>query len=246
MTEDKDIIADLTKKDYKEILDIYAKSLSQLKEREQYFLKSKDAFLNMLEDVSESYKKLEDLFIKLITVIINALDAKSSWTKGHSENVAKYAEQIAKEMGIDEDGIKNIRLAGLLHDIGKIGTYDYLLDKPTKLTGEEFEIVKKHPAQGAKILEGIEQLKAEIPLIRHHHERVDGKGYLNGLKGEKIPLGARILHVADSYDAMMSDRPYRPPMGTKYAISELEKHKGTQFDPQVVDAFLRVLKKSLE
>jgi putative nucleotidyltransferase with HDIG domain len=160
--------------------------------------------------------------------------------------VAKYAEQIAREMGIEEDEIKNIRLAGLLHDIGKIGTYDYLLDKAASLTEKEFEIVKNHPEQGVTILRDIKKLKKIIPLIRHHHERINGRGYPNGLKGEEIPLGARILHVADSYDSMTSDRPYRPAPGKEYAISELKKHKGTQFDPEVVDAFLKVLDKLQE
>jgi putative nucleotidyltransferase with HDIG domain len=198
----------------------------------------------MLEDISESYKELEDLFLKLILVMVNALDAKSPWTKGHSERVSMYAEQIAKQMLIDEDEIKDIKLAGLLHDIGKIGTYDYLLDKPGRLTTEEFDIVKKHPDQGADILKEIKQLRNIIPYIKYHHEKLDGNGYPHKLKGHKSPLGAKILHVADSFDSMTSDRPYRPAPGIKYALSEMDKYKGTQFDPQVIEAFLEVLKNS--
>lgn len=235
-----------SEEDYSELVDIYASTINKMKIREIDVQKGRDAFLNMLDDITESYKELEDLFINLITTMVNALDAKSPWTKGHSENVAKYAELIAKEMGLDEDGIKNLRLAGLLHDIGKIGTYDYLLDKSTGLTDKEFEIVKKHPAQGAKILEGIKQLKDIIPLIRHHHERIDGKGYPDGLKGEEIPFGAKILHVVDSFDSMMTERPYRPAPGIDYAKSEFKKHSGSQFDPQVTEAFLRVLDKLQE
>ncbi len=208
--------------------------------------KSKVAFLNMLEDIHESYKELEDLFLNLVSTIVNALDAKSPWTKGHSVRVAKYAEDIAKEMGLSEKEIQDLHLAGLLHDIGKIGTYDILLDKPGKLTNEEFEIVKKHPVQGAKILQKIKQLKNIIPIIRHHHERIDGRGYPDGLKGEEIPLSARILHVADSYDSMTADRPYRAAPGKEYAISELKRCSGTQFEPYVVDTFLRVLDKMYE
>jgi putative nucleotidyltransferase with HDIG domain len=230
--------------DNNELIEIYASSINDLKARELRAQKGRDAFLNMLEDINESYKELEDLFMKLILVMVNALDAKSPRTKGHSERVSMYAELIAQEMLIDADEVRNIKLAGLLHDIGKIGTYDYLLDKPGKLTEEEFEIVKKHPAQGAEILKEIKQLKDVIPLIKYHHERFDGGGYPNKLSGKKIPLGARILHVADSFDSMTSDRPYRPAPGIEYALSELEKHKGTHFDPRVVDAFLRVLKKS--
>ncbi len=227
-----------------DLIDIYASSINEMKSRELRAQKGRDAFLNMLEDINESYKDLEDLFLKLIVVMVNALDAKSPWTKGHSERVSMYAELIAQELMFDADDIKNIKLAGLLHDIGKIGTYDYLLNKPGKLTRDEFEIIKKHPAQGAEILKHIKQFSEVIPFIKYHHEKLDGKGYPNNLKGAKIPLGARILHVADSFDSMTSDRPYRPAPGLDYALSELHKHKGTQFDSDVVDAFLKVLKSS--
>lgn len=226
-----------------ELIDIYTTTLNELKSQAVNAQKGRDAFLNMLEDVNDSYKELEELFLKLILVMVNALDAKSPWTKGHSERVSMYAEQIAKELLIDQDEIKNIRLAGLLHDIGKIGTYDYLLNKPDKLTMEEFDIVKKHPVQGADILKDIKQLNEIIPFIRYHHEKLDGNGYPEKIRGEKIPLGARILHVADSFDSMTSDRPYRPAPGIEFALSELEKYKGSQFDQDVVEAFLNVLKK---
>ena len=196
---------------------------------------------NTQQKLQDSEEELDSLFMNFVKVMVNALDAKSPWTKGHSERVASYAEQIAKEIGIEEDEIKDIRLSGLLHDIGKIGTYDYLLDKPSKLTEEEFDIVKKHPAQGAAILKEIKQLKDIIPLIKHHHERIDGKGYPDGIKGEEIPFCARILHVADSFDSMTADRPYRPSPGREYAISELKRCSSTRFDPLVVEAFLRVL-----
>jgi putative nucleotidyltransferase with HDIG domain len=234
---------EISHEDDSDIIEIYANSINELKARATNAQKGRDAFLNMLEDLGESYKELEDLFLKLVSVMINVLDAKSPWTKGHSERVSTYAEQIAEEMLIDEDEVKNIKLAGLLHDIGKIGTYDYLLEKPGRLTDEEFDIVKKHPAQGANILKEIKQLKAIIPYIEFHHEKIDGNGYPYKLDGSKIPLGARILHVADSFDSMTSDRPYRPAPGTEYALSELEKHKGTQFDNEVVSAFLNVLNK---
>jgi len=232
-------------KEHRELVDIYAHAVNDIKAREQKAQTGREAFFNMLEDINESYKELEQLFLKMIRVMINALDAKSPWTKGHSERVSLYAEQIAREMQIDSDEIKNIRLAGLLHDIGKIGTYDYLLDKPGRLTPEEYEIVKKHPAQGAAILKDIKQLTDIVPLIEYHHEKIDGTGYPYGMEGEKIPLGAKILHVADSFDSMTSDRPYRIAPGIKFALSELHKHRGTQFDTTVIDAFLKVLEKQI-
>ncbi|GBE04328.1 MAG TPA: HD domain-containing protein [Nitrospirae bacterium] len=226
-----------------DLLEIYAASINDLKTRGIEAQKGRDAFLNMLEDINESYKELEDLFMKFIVVMVNALDAKSPWTKGHSERVSIFAEQIAMEILMDEEEIKNIKLAGLLHDIGKIATYDYLLDKPKGLTNEEFEIVKKHPIQGVNILKEIKQLSEIVPLIRYHHERMDGNGYPDKLSGSHIPLGARILHVADSFDSMTSDRPYRPAPGIKFALSELKKKSGTQFDKRVVEAFMSVLNK---
>ncbi|MBI4850126.1 MAG: HD domain-containing protein [Nitrospirae bacterium] len=228
---------------HKELIEIYASAINDIKKRQIKAQTGREAFFNMLEDLNESFKELEDLFLKLVRVMVNALDAKSPWTKGHSERVSMYAGQIAKEMMLDDDEIKNIRLAGLLHDIGKIGTDDFLLDKPGALTREEFEVVRKHPAQGAEILKGIKQLKDIVPLIKHHHEKLDGTGYPDRLNDGQIPLGAKILHVADSFDSMTSDRPYRPAPGTEYALSELHKYKGKQFDPAVVEAFLRVLEK---
>lgn len=206
--------------------------------------KSRDAFLNMLDDVSDSYKELEKLFIGLVKAMVNALDAKSRWTRGHSERVAFFATKIAEGARMNQDQVKRIHLASLLHDIGKIGTYDVLLDKPERLTTEEFEVVKKHPAQGYEILKGIKQLRDIIPFVRHHHERIDGRGYPDGLKGEEIPLGARILHIADSFDSMTADRPYRPAPGREYAISELKRCAGTQFDTEISELFLRILEKS--
>jgi putative nucleotidyltransferase with HDIG domain len=229
--------------DHGVLIDVYAEAINEMKAREVKVQMVRDAFFNMLEDVNESYQELEELFLKLIRVLINVLDAKSPWTKGHSERVSRYAEAIAREMGLDDDEIRDIKLAGLLHDIGKIGTYDYLLDKPGKLTREEYELVMKHPAQGAQILKGIKQLEDILPLIHYHHEKLDGKGYPNGLHGNQIPLGARILHVADSFDSMTSDRPYRKAPGVEFALAEFEKFKGTQFDPHVVDAFMKVLNK---
>jgi len=218
--------------------------ITENKEKENKLISSRDAFLNMLKDLDFSYKELKNLYDGLILSFVTAIDAKSPWTKGHSERVTQYAMQIAGEIGLSNEELERLKLSGLLHDIGKIGTYDILLEKPGKLTDEEFELVKKHPRKGAEILSHIQQMTDVIPGVLYHHERYDGKGYPDGLKEEEIPLYARILCVADCFDAMTADRPYRPAPGKEYAISEFRRCSGTHFDPQVVEAFLNVLNKS--
>ncbi|RJQ15095.1 MAG: PAS domain S-box protein [Nitrospiraceae bacterium] len=189
------------------------------------------------------YKDLQQLLINTISSLISIIDAKSPWTKGHSERVTGYAVEIAREMGLKEKDLNHIRLCGILHDIGKIGTFDGLLDKPGKLTDEEYEIIKKHPEKGAEIIAPIKQLNEIIPGVLHHHERYDGNGYPLGLRGSDIPLCASILAVADSFDSMTADRPYRKAPGKEFAISELKRCSGTQFSPEVVEVFLKVLVK---
>ncbi len=178
-----------------------------------------------------------------IKVLALALDARDHYTHGHSQQVTEYAVDIAREMGLSFKEIDIIRDAGVLHDIGKIGIPDAILLKPGRLTEEEYAEIKKHPVIGKKILEPVNCLADKIPLIYHHHERIDGKGYPEGLEGDNIPLGARILAVADAYQAMTSDRPYRKALPSLIAIEELKRYKGRQFDPDIVDAFLRVLKR---
>lgn len=217
--------------------------ITDLKNKEEKLIQSKDAFLNILKDVHTAHNELQKLYQGLVVSFANAIDAKSKWTAGHSERVTNYALAIAKEMGVDGGNLELLRTAGLLHDIGKIGTYDAILDKPGKLTGEEFELVKRHPLQAEMILSPIKGLEEVIPIIRSHHEKLDGTGYPDGLKGDEIPLLSKILCVVDSYDSMTSDRPYRPSPGREYAISELKRCSGTQFDHKVVEAFLRVLEK---
>lgn len=190
---------------------------------------------------SRLYEELQELLINAITSLASAIDAKSPWTKGHSERVTMYAVEIGVRMGLGEAELESLRLAGLLHDIGKIGTYDVILDKPSRLTDEEFALVKKHPERGCEILSPIKQFKNILPAIRHHHERCDGTGYPDGLKGGDIPLHARILCVADSFDSMTADRPYRPAPGIEYAVAEFERCKGCQFDAEVVEAFIGII-----
>lgn len=192
----------------------------------------------VVQKLEEKVRELEDLYLTLIKVLVNALDAKSPWTKGHSERVAAYAVRTARSAGLDVGRLGRLRLACLLHDIGKIGTCDSLLEKPAILTDDEFAIVKRHPDKGVEIITDIRQFSDLIPVIRHHHERFDGSGYPAGLSGEDIPLLARILCIADAYDAMTADRPYRPAPGRGFAVGELRRCAGSQFDPQLVEAFL--------
>jgi len=185
-------------------------------------------------------KDLDDLFIGTIRSLSEAIDAKSKWTAGHSKRVTEIAVSIGKEMGLDEATLKRLELAGLLHDIGKIGTYEEILNKPGRLTPEEQAVMREHPGKGADILKHIKQLKDIIPGIRNHHEYYDGTGYPDGLKGTAIPLFARILSVADTVDAMAADRPYRKGRDASFITEELKRCSGTQFDPAMVEAFLKI------
>ncbi|OGW06390.1 MAG: hypothetical protein A2Z59_11145 [Nitrospinae bacterium RIFCSPLOWO2_02_39_17] len=182
---------------------------------------------------------LEGLFIGTVKSLSSAIDAKSKWTAGHSERVTKFAIKIGKGIGFSEKELRDLELSGLLHDVGKIGTYESILDKAGKLTDEEYAIIKRHPGKGAEILLAIKQMKDIIPGVKYHHEFYNGKGYPDGLKGENIPLTARILCVADSVDAMSADRPYRKGRPMDEIIAELKRCSGSQFDPKIVEIFLK-------
>ncbi len=180
---------------------------------------------------------------KLARALALAVDSKDSYTRSHSQTVATLCAVLGAELGIEGARLKQIRLAGLLHDVGKIGIPDSILKKPGKLTDKEYAEMKRHPQLGGEII-----LAAEMPVearwVRHHHERIDGHGYPDGLSGREIPLESRIIHVADAFEAMTSDRPYRDAPGELFAIEELKRHAGTQFDAEVVEGMLRVLNSS--
>jgi putative nucleotidyltransferase with HDIG domain len=184
---------------------------------------------------------LEELFMGTIRSLSSAIDTKSKWTAGHSERVTKYAMQIGREMGLRENELKNLELGGLLHDVGKIGTFETILDKQGKLTDDEIKLIRQHPAKGAEILSPIKQLKEIIPAVKYHQEFYDGSGYPEGLKGEAIPLFARIVGTADAIDAMSADRPYRKGKPMDAVVEELKRCSGIQFDPKVVECFLRTV-----
>jgi putative nucleotidyltransferase with HDIG domain len=190
------------------------------------------------------YESMKRDQISIIRALSSTVDAKDHFTLGHSQKVSEYSLKIAEAMGLPERDVENIKYAALLHDIGKIAIPDDIIKKPTKLTPEEFEKVRKHPVIGAMIIKEIESLAPMVPIILHHHERYDGKGYPDGIKGDAIPLGARIVHVTDAYDTMVSARAYRDMIPQELAVSELRKNAGTQFDPAVVEAFITILRKN--
>jgi len=189
------------------------------------------------------YESMKKDQISIIRALASTVDLKDHYTLGHSQKVSEYSVIIAEDMGLSERDIETIKYAALLHDIGKIALPDDIIKKPSRLTDQEFEIVQKHPNIGAKIIKEIEALAPMVPIVLHHHERCDGKGYPDGIKGDDIPLGARIVHVADAYDTMVSARAYRDMLPPELAISELRKNAGTQFDPKVVDVFITSLRK---
>jgi HD-GYP domain-containing protein (c-di-GMP phosphodiesterase class II) len=201
-------------------------------------------FSNEIAIAIENAKLYEDLkssYISSVQALALALEAKDPYTRGHSERVIDYAVQIAEEMKLGEEMKEALRCLGLLHDVGKIGIEESILRKPGALGAEEYEVLKRHPLIGEHILQPISFFGKDLFLIRHHHESFDGRGYPDGLSEEGIPLAARILQVADSYDAMTSDRPYRSRLSYDQARAELVANSGKQFDPLVVEAFLAVL-----
>ena len=187
------------------------------------------------------YEDLEMSYFSTVKALARAIEVKDPYTYGHSERVTDYALAIARRMGASEHEIKNIKYAAALHDIGKIGIARKILDKPGALSDEEFDYIKTHPQLGGSIIEPVAFLKAPRSIILHHHERYDGRGYPDGLKGEDIELGARVLAVADAFEAMMSDRPYRKSLPLEEAVRELEVNSGGQFDPAVVGTLLEAL-----
>ena len=184
-------------------------------------------------------KDLRELFYKTIKLIASALDAKDPYTHGHSLRVTMYSLILAKNLNLDDTTLEEIETAGLLHDIGKIGIPQKILCKPDKLTDEEYELMKSHPARAEKMLMSIKKLTVVSNWLRCHHERWDGKGYPYGLKGEEIPISGRIIALADTYDAMTSTRSYRKALSHETAIEEIKRCAGTQFDPVLADLFVK-------
>ena len=194
----------------------------------------------MLTQNTKLSKDLNELFFKTIKAISYALDAKDPYTHGHSYRVTLYSMILAKKLNANNSFMEEIETAGLLHDIGKIGIPKNILCKPGKLTDEEYEIMKNHPKQAEKIIMDVKQLHIISEWLRSHHERWDGKGYPEGLKGEEIPLSARIIAIADTYDAMTTTRSYRKALSHEEAIAEIQRCSGTQFDPNLAQIFIEL------
>jgi putative nucleotidyltransferase with HDIG domain len=178
--------------------------------------------------------------LSTIEALVSSIEAKDPYTEGHSRRVTLYSLLIAYELGLNSAQRESLRLTGLLHDIGKIGIPESVLNKPEKLDATEYAVIQKHSVIGESILKSIPQLKPVSVSIRHHHERFDGKGYPDRLDRENIPLLSRIIMVADSYDSMTTDRSYRQAKGADHARDELDRCSGTQFDPAIVSAFLNI------
>jgi putative nucleotidyltransferase with HDIG domain len=194
----------------------------------------------------ESNRRLEDSALEAVESLNATVDAKDPYTAGHSQRVQRIAVALAEELGLEREQLDVLRFAGLFHDIGKIGVPDAILTKPDRLTELEFEIVKRHPEDGARIVGRLHSLRAAVPAVLHHHERWDGTGYPYGLSGEAIPVEATIVGLADAVDAMTTDRPYRSARSLNEATDEILRNRGTQFAPEVVDAFVAVVERMPE
>jgi HD-GYP domain-containing protein (c-di-GMP phosphodiesterase class II) len=194
-------------------------------------------------DNARLYQELEEIFFQTAASLADAIEKRDPYTGGHTKRVTLYSESIAKYLQLKPLERKWLKITSVLHDIGKIGVEDHILKKPERLSLEEFDVIKRHSMMGVEIIEHIRQLRESIPGVKYHHEYVNGKGYPDGLRGEEIPILARIVAVADTYDAMTTDRPYRKAMEEVAAIEELKRCSGTQFDRGVVDAFIQAFQK---
>ena len=203
------------------------------------------AQMNLIKDINnqliEVNEKLQNAYIESIETLRHTVEAKDPYTRGHSDRVAEYSVLIGKYLGLSESDLDILKLGGLFHDIGKIGVPDSILLKPDRLSDDEYSQIKNHPSIGVHILSNASIFKDILPIVEHHHEKYDGRGYPSRLVGEDIPYFARIAAVADTFDAMTSKRSYRDPLPLNVVIEEFEKYKGIQFDPKITDIFLDII-----
>jgi HD-GYP domain-containing protein (c-di-GMP phosphodiesterase class II) len=219
---------------------VHVNSRTEFGELAQTFNSMTDDLERFVAELKQAAEKNETLFLSSIQMLAGAVDEKDPYTRGHSDRVTRYSVLIATEMGLGEEDIQKIRISAQLHDVGKIGIEDRILKKPGALTPEEFEIMKTHTTKGAAILRPVEMLREMLPGIELHHESLDGRGYPHGLKGEELPLMPRIIMVADTFDAMTTNRPYQAAMDPEYVIRIINSLINTKFDPHVVAAMTRI------
>ena len=199
----------------------------------------------LIRRLKRAAKENHELFMGTIRAMAQAIDAKDPYTRGHSMRVNRYSVILAKQLGLRGAQLREIHVSSLMHDLGKIGINDEILQKPGKLSDEEFEVMKTHTVLGANIVAPIRQMKRIIPGMRWHHERMNGQGYPDGLTGDQIPLMARIIAVADTFDAITTHRPYQTAMTFDEALKVLERLKGDSLDPKIVEAFFAVYEQGL-
>ncbi|MFN2570421.1 MAG: HD domain-containing phosphohydrolase [Gemmatimonadales bacterium] len=221
-------------------LDEVRARVSQALDKRRLIIENENYQQRLEDRVEAQARRIEELFLEGVHALVYALEAKDAYTRGHSIRVAHYAVEIARSLGVDKDLLDTIALGAELHDVGKIGVSEAVLNKAGKLTDAEYRHIMEHTVIGARILGPLmRDAPGALAIVRSHHERLDGKGFPDGLKGDVIPLEARLVSVADAFDAMTSERPYRPSLSVQRAMRELEEGKGVQFDPQIVDAFRR-------
>jgi HD-GYP domain-containing protein (c-di-GMP phosphodiesterase class II) len=211
----------------------FNKDLSSIREMRELI----SSFDEAAGAIREARQSLQGAYLEFVGSLASALDARDRYTAGHSHRVSEFSCAAAAALGVSSRGVDEIRIGALLHDIGKIGISDLVLQKPGKLSHEEFALIKQHPTIGRRILEGVQGFGPYLAAVELHHENWDGTGYPRGQSGEETPLAARIIHVSDAYDAMTTDRPYRPGMSSNKAIAVLREFAGRQFDPKVVEVF---------
>lgn len=221
---------------------ISTRSRSEIGQLAEDFNMMAEHIQRYINDLRFAVNENRELFLGAVKALAEAIDGKDPYTRGHSERVKMYSVLMAEHMGLSQEEIEDIRVAALLHDVGKIGIEDRILKKPAALTEEEYAVMKTHPEKGAKIMAEIPQMKKYVPGMYYHHECLDGRGYPIGLKGDQIPLMARIISVADTFDAMTTNRPYQRAMTTEVAVQKIWSFAGTRYDPNVVAALESALK----
>ena len=232
---------DIAQGNYQQRVDLKARN--EIGELAENFNTMSSSIEQAVEQLKKAAQENHLLFINSVRMLAAAIDAKDPYTRGHSERVARYSIGIGKNLQMSQKEMLNLRISALLHDVGKIGIDDRILRKPGALSDEEFEIMKQHPAKGAAIMSGVAQLIDIIPGMKYHHETWSGGGYPEGLEGEQIPMQARIVAIADTFDAMTTNRPYQKAMEIGYVVEKIKSFGGTRFDPRVVDAFVNAVKR---